>query len=222
MTAHAYFDAMMPRLNQLGREQLTAIEQAGAMVAEAIAGGGRVWIAKTTHCLHDEGTYRAGGLMAAHILDDPIAIERGDAVVIGTNAGTTVLTVETAMVAHSRGAGVIVLTQMPYETDPSVIPEHPSGTRLYEHADVLVDLGGQVGDGELALADGFRIMPGSGVAAMLAMWMIFAESVDRLVASGKLPLLWQSMQLTGATPSNIERQNAYHRTRLGYTLEPEN
>jgi uncharacterized phosphosugar-binding protein len=215
MSARAYFEAVMPRLEWLGREQLGAIERAGVMVAEAIGGGHRVWVAKTTHCLHDEVTYRAGGLMAIHILEDPIVIGAGDVVMIGTNAGTTTLTVETALIAHARGARVIALTQMPYEVDPSVVAEHPSGTKLHEHADVLIDLGGQLGDGELAMADGMRIMPGSGVATLLAAWMIIAEAVDLLGKAGKTPLMWESMQLTGAMAGNLERRSAYLRTGSG-------
>jgi DNA-binding MurR/RpiR family transcriptional regulator len=48
--------------------------------------------------------------MAIHILDDPIAIDTGDVVLIGTNAGTTVQTVQTAMIARSRGATSVALT----------------------------------------------------------------------------------------------------------------
>jgi len=221
MTAHAYFDRMMPRLSTLGESQLAAIQQAGQVAADAVAGGGRIWVAKTTHCLHDEVTYRAGGFMAIHPLEDPVTIEAGDAVVIGTNAGTTELTVETALIAHARGAKVIALTQMPYETDPNVPAEHPSGTKLHEHADVLVDLGGQTGDGELTMGNGFLIIPGSGVAAMLALWMILPEAVDRLEAVGKTPSMWQSMQMPGATAGNLARLGAYRRTHIGYATGSE-
>jgi uncharacterized phosphosugar-binding protein len=190
------------------------------MVAEAIGGGHRVWVSKTTHCLHDELTFRAGGLMAIHTLDDPIAIEAGDVVLIGTNAGTTFLTVQTALIARGRGATSVALTQLPYETDPAVIAEHPSGKKLYECADVVIDLGGQVGDGELTSPDGeFRIIPGSGVAVVLAGWMIVAEAVARLVAAGKPPLLWQSMQVTGATARNTALLGTYHSTHIGYQAD---
>lgn len=220
MTARAYFDAMVPRLEWLGREQLPAIERAGEVVAEAIGGGHRVWVAKTTHCLHDELTFRAGGLMAIHILDDPIVIEAGDVVLIGTNAGTTVATVQTALTARARGAASVALTQLPYENDPAVIPEHPSGKRLNEVADIVIDLGGQTGDGELAAPDGtFRIVPGSGVAVLLAGWMVIAEAVARLVAVGKTPLLWQSMQVTGATARNTALLDAYHSSHIGYQTD---
>jgi uncharacterized phosphosugar-binding protein len=220
MTARAYVEAMLPRLDWLGREQLPAIESAGQAVAEAIGAGHRVWVAKTTHCLHDELTFRAGGLMAIHILDDPIAIDAGDVVLIGTNAGTTYLTVQTALTAHERGATVVALTMMPYETDPGVIPEHPTGKRLHECADIVIDLGGQVGDGELTVpGEEFGIIPGSGVAVVLAGWMVVAEAVARLAATGKTPLLWQSMQVTGATARNDALLATYHATHVGYRID---
>src|SRR5215204_1016603 len=106
---------------------------------------------------------------------------------------------------------------MPYEADPSVVAEHPSGTKLHEHADVLIDLGGQLGDGELAMTDGMRIMPGSGVATLLAAWMILSEAVDLLGKAEKTPLMWESMQLTGAMVGSLERRSAYHRTGSGVT-----
>jgi uncharacterized phosphosugar-binding protein len=201
---------------------MPAIAQAGEAIAHSNGTGHRVWVAKTTHCLHDEVTSRAGGLMAIHILEDPIAIDAGDVVIIGTNAGTTVLTVQTALIARERGATVVALTQLPYETDPSVIPDHPSGKRLFECADIVVDLGGQVGDGELPSPDGtFRILPGSGVAVLLAGWMIIAEAIERLVAAGKPPLLWQSMQVTGANARNMALLSNYHLTHLGYEAVPD-
>src|SRR5947209_5160206 len=117
MSARAYLDAIAARLTLLGGAQFAAIEAAGAAAADAIAHGGRIWVAKTTHGLHEEVTYRAGGLMAIHSLEDPITIESGDLVLIGTNAGTTVLTVETALIARARRAKVVALTQLAYETD---------------------------------------------------------------------------------------------------------
>ncbi len=223
MSARSYLDAISERLELLGGSQFSAIEAAGQALAGAIAGGHRIWIAKTTHCLHDEVTFRAGGLMAIHSLDDPIAIESGDIVLIGTNAGTTVLTVETALIAHERGALVVALTQMAYEGDPKAPAEHPSGKKLHEVADILIDLGGQFGDGEIGFSEAgndMRILPGSGAAVVIAAWMILAEATDRLIELGKPPLFWQSMQIPGATPRNLALLDQYRRTRIGYSTDP--
>lgn len=222
MSAKAYLDAMRARVDLLGGSQLPAIERAGQAAANAVAGGHRIWISKTTHCLHDEVTFRAGGFMAIHSLDDPIAIEHGDVVLIGTNAGTTVLTVEIASIARERGATVVALTQMAYEGDAAAPAEHPSGQKLHQVCDILIDLGGQFGDGELGFTENggeMRILPGSGAAVVMAAWMILAEATDRLVEPGKPPLFWQSMQIPGATPRNLALLDRYRRTRIGYLTD---
>jgi hypothetical protein len=43
--------------------------------------------------------------------------------------------------------------------------------------------------------------------------------VARLVAAGKTPLLWQSMQVTGATARNTALLGAYHSTHIGYQTD---
>ena len=71
VTARAYAAAVLPRLEQIVRSQLPAIERAGATLAESLAGGGRVWVAQTSHYLHHEATHRAGGFLAVHLLESP-------------------------------------------------------------------------------------------------------------------------------------------------------
>src|SRR5207249_12204322 len=45
------------------------------------------------------------------------------------------------------GATTVALTQVAYEDDSSVILFHPAAKRLHDVADIIVDLGGDVGDG---------------------------------------------------------------------------
>ena len=221
MSARRYFEAILPLVERLGSEEFSAIQRAGQIVAESIGTGHRIWVSRTTHCLHEEADYRAGGLVPAHILDDPIAIERGDTVLMGTNAGTTFIAVEIASIARQRGARVVVLTQLTYERSPLIEAKHPSGKRLNELGDVVVDLGGEVGDGVMELLDtGVRVMPSSGVTGMVAMWMIFSEAVSILGAQGKVAMCTQSLQLPGATPRNEKLRADYRRSRVGYTLAP--
>ena len=221
MSARRYHEEILPLVERLGGAELPAIQRAGALVAESIATGHRIWVTKTTHCLHTEAYYRAGGLAMAHVLEDPIVIEAGDSLVMGTNAGTTFISVEIASIARERGAHVIVLSQLEYERSPLIESWHPSGKRLNEMGDVVVDLGGSVGDGVMELADtGVRTMPSSGVTGMVAMWMIFSEAVAVLVAQGKVPMCTQSLQLPGATPRNEKLFAEYRRTRVGYSQSP--
>lgn len=216
--AQHYANRMLERLGAMTREQQNSIDTAAESVATAIGNGHRIWIAETSHGLHDEGTFRAGGLMAVHKLSDPIGIEAGDVVIVPTNAGTTHLTVDLALIAKTRNARSIALTQVAYEMDPRLVPEHPSGQRLSEVADIVVDLGGRYGDTELDFASGecaFSAIPGSGIAAMLAMWMIFAGAAELLCERGTPPLIWDSMQMPGVHEANLERYAGYLRSRIG-------
>ena len=45
------------------------------------------------------------------------------------------LTVDLALISRERGANSIALTQLPYEMDPRLVPEHASGKRLSEVAE---------------------------------------------------------------------------------------
>jgi uncharacterized phosphosugar-binding protein len=216
----AYGNQMIERLSWIVAEQVEPINAAALVVADSIGEGHRVWIAETTHCLHDEVTYRAGGLMAVHKLGDPIAIERGDVVVIGTNAGTNAITVDLALISRERGAPSIALTQLPYEMDPRLVPEHSSGKRLSEVADIVIDLGGQYGDAELTFTSGnrsFAAIPGSGVTQVLAMWMIFARAIELLCERGTPPLIWDSMQMPGVHAENLARFAGYRASRIGFS-----
>lgn len=223
MQSRIYGKRMIERLSWIVAEQIEPIDAAGLAVAGAIGSGHRVWIAETSHGLHDEVTFRAGGLMAVHRLSDPVGIEAGDVVVIPTNAGTTHLTVDLALTGSRRGATAIALTQVGYEMDPRLTPEHSSGKRLSEVADIVIDLGGRYGDTELDFAGGdrsFSAIPGSGIAAMLALWMIFAQATEVLCERGTPPLIWDSMQMPGVHAQNLARYATYRDTRLGIQTAP--
>jgi uncharacterized phosphosugar-binding protein len=217
MKAREYYQVVSGLLQSMIETQQTQIEQAAEICATAIVVGHRIWLSQTTHCLHDEATGRAGGLIACHVLEEPVTIESGDVVLMGSNAGTTYRAIEIAEIAHQRGAKVIALTQVVYEDDPDVIRFHPSGQRLHDVADVVVDLGGHVGDGALTFPEiDARAMPSSGVTGMMALWMIFSETIERVLASGKVPLVYQSLQLPCAVERNDRLVAEYGRTRLGY------
>lgn len=216
MLAEQFLQIILPQVAAFGNERLPSIKAAGKLVADALASGHRIWMAQTTHCLHGEATYRAGGLMAVHILDDPITVEPGDVVIEGTPAGTSGLVIDTALGVKARGAHVIALSQLIYEQDSRIVLQHASGMRLHEIADLTIDLGGSYGDGELdAVEPGMRIFPSSGITAMVAMWMVFADATERLNADGLMPLIWQSVLVPGATERNAIVRERYFADRQG-------
>ncbi len=235
--AQIYLRATIDILETLASSQASVIEAAGERVADAIADGGRVWVAATSHVLHTELYLRAGGLAAVHPLGESPDLARpmlelsddalrgdgdfrpapGDVVLVGTNAGTDAGTVQVALAAKAAGCTVIGLTCVAYERWPEVVVEHPDGCRLVDLADIVVDIGGDIGDGivELPGVD-TAVGPTSGVALCAAAWAILVGAAERLVERGLVPVVYRSVQIPGAEALFHDRRARYQTTRRGW------
>jgi uncharacterized phosphosugar-binding protein len=239
MTAAAtYLSRTIEILETLAASQMEPIERSAQQIAKAIADGRRVFVAATSHVLHTELYLRAGGLAAVHPLgetpdlsqpmltiaegalrgDGDFVPQAGDVVLVGTNAGTDAGTVQVAQAALAAGCFVIGLTCMAYERWPDVVVEHPSGARLIDLADIVVDIGGVVGDGVVELPSlDTAVGPTSGVALTAAAWAILVRAAELLVERGLTPLVYRSVQIPGAEALFHERMATYARTRQGFT-----
>jgi uncharacterized phosphosugar-binding protein len=237
MTAgQRYLARTIEILEAMAASQAEPIAAAAAAVADAIAGGRRVFVAATSHVLHTELYLRAGGLAAVHPLgetpdlatpmlrlsadvlrgDGDFRPEPGDVVLIGTNAGTDAGTVQVALAARAAGCLVVGLTCVAYERWPDVVVEHPDGGKLVDIADILVDVGGAIGDGVIEL-DGLdtAVGPTSGVALAAAAWAILVDAAELLLERDLTPIVYRSVQIPGAEELFRERKAMYERTRRG-------
>jgi uncharacterized phosphosugar-binding protein len=207
----------MPLVERLGQQPvLGSIEAAGREVASSLRAGGKVWVTETTHCLHSEATYRAGGLMAVHAMRDAVVVQPGDCVIEGSPVGTSVLALDCALGAKARGACLVALTNVAFELDGQTIVEHSSRARLHEVADIIVDLAGPVGDGVFRHPDDpMRVMPHSGVTGMVAMWMIFSEAAGILGEQDQVPHFYECVMVAGAAAKNAAARDAYIETGSG-------
>ena len=238
MTAgQRYLARTIEILETMATTQAEPIAAAAAAVADAIAAGHRVFVAGTSHVLHTELHLRAGGLAAVHPLgetpdlatpmlqlsddvlrgDGDFRPEPGDVVLVGTNAGTDAGTVQVALAARAAGCIVVGLTCVAYERWPEVVVEHPDGGKLVDIADIVIDVGGAIGDGVIEL-DGLdtAVGPTTGVALAAAAWAILVDAAERLLARGLTPIVYRSVQIPGAEALFHERRAAYERTRHGY------
>ena len=241
MTAgQRYLARTIEILATMAATQAEPIAAAAAAVAEAIAAGHRVFVAATSHVLHTELYLRAGGLAAVHPLgetpdlatpmlqlsddvlrgDGAFRPEPGDVVLVGTNAGTDAGTVQVALAARAAGCVVIGLTCVAYERWPDVVVEHPDGGKLVDIADIVIDIGGVVGDGVIEL-DGLdtAVGPTSGVVLAAAAWAILVDAAERLLDRDLTPIVYRSVQIPGAEELFRERKAVYERTRRG-VIEP--
>jgi uncharacterized phosphosugar-binding protein len=93
------------------------------------------------------------------------------------------LAIETALGVKARGATLIDSAHMVYEPDHRIVLQHPGGQRLHEIIDFMIDLSGSYGDGERDVIEpGLWIVPSSGVTVMVALWMIYVDATEQLIA----------------------------------------
>ncbi|HWI65709.1 MAG TPA: SIS domain-containing protein [Symbiobacteriaceae bacterium] len=112
-----------------------------------------------------------------------------DAFIIVSNSGRNGSTVEMAMQVKKHGHPLIVVTSMDHTTQ--VTSRHPSGKKLYELADVVIDNCGPFGDALLPLDDhGFKACAISSITGAFIAQGLTAEIIGCLQRAGaEIPVL---------------------------------
>src|SRR5437667_10857312 len=82
-------------------------------------------------------------------------IKPQDVFIILSNSGVNVTIVEVAQRAKEHGHSLVVVTSL--EHTQRMVSRHPSGKKLYEFADIVIDNCGPFGDALLELPDGSKI-----------------------------------------------------------------
>jgi uncharacterized phosphosugar-binding protein len=145
-----------------------------------------------------------------------------DVMIIFSAGGRTAVPIEMAMGARARGLPVIAVTSL--AASDAGESEHPSGTRLYDHADIVIDLCTPAGDALVQL-DGVDtpVGPGSTAANAAIANEIKVQTAELLLARGALPPVITSSAIVGADRSAALFTAAYdeHARRLAGTLTPE-
>ncbi|WP_203416776.1 sugar isomerase domain-containing protein [Jiangella ureilytica] len=125
--------------------------------------------------------------LAQRILD-LAEIHPSDVFVITSNSGGNGSVVEMARLAKAGGHPLIAITSA--EHSSQITSRHPSGQRLFELADVVIDNGSPRGDAALALPSGVRITPTSSLTGVLIAQLLVTEVCGLLLASGEdVPVL---------------------------------
>ena len=205
---------------------MDCIVQAGKVIADAIAQGGTLHIFGTghSHMLAEELYIRAGGLACVNAILEPslmlhedparaTELERqeglaaeilvkhemraGDVLIVVSNSGRNPVPIEMALLAKERGLVVIALTSLVHSQ--AVASRHPSGRRLFEVADIVLDNGGDVGDAMLEV-EGLptKACPTSTVIGAAILNAVVAVIIEELLSMGVVPPVLVS--------SNVDRQ----------------
>lgn len=238
MLIEQYYEILQAKIKEIAA-QPEPIRQAAKICAQALAKGGVIHIFDSGHMVSRELIFRAGGLAALSALtfslsvDNPVRIRpnqpnsptsslsygyiqhvfetnqlrEGDVLIVGSVSGKTANVVELALQARLHGLTVVALTSLAYSA--RLESEHPSGKRLYEAADFVLDNHAPYGDAMLEV-DGldYPICPASGIGAAAVLWGVVAGIVEEMLALGLKPTVFPSVNRPegGGLVSQVEAE----------------
>lgn len=238
----AYLEEVRHRLCEARERNAESICAAANLIANAIADGRVLYVFGASHAgiLTQDLFYRAGGLVPiepimpaglmlnerpitrtshlerlpgfAEIVLRDVPIGAGDVLLVASVSGRNAVAVELCTGAQQRGAKVIALTSVTYSGSVAA----RGSARLFEVADVVLDLPGIPGDAAIRL-DGLeqRVGPTSTPVGTAILQGLMVEVSGRLLERGIEPPVLVSANLDGSDARNKGLLDRY-RDRLSY------
>jgi uncharacterized phosphosugar-binding protein len=136
-------------------------------------------------------------------------LDPADVFVIASNSGVNSSIVGLALAVKERGHRLIAVTSL--EHTNAVEPKHPSGKRLSEVADVVIDTLAPYGDATISVGDGIGIGAVSSITAAYVAQALTIGVVSRLVDAGEVPPVYLSANIPGGDAHNDALTERYGR-----------
>lgn len=130
-----------------------------------------------------------------------------DVFLIASNSGVNGSIVGLALAIKERGHKLIAVTSL--EHTNAVEPKHPSGKRLSEIADVVIDNLAPFGDATLSVGDGIGVGAVSSLTAAYIAQILTVSAAERLVAGGETPPMYISANRPGGDEHNHALEERY-------------
>ena len=244
MAGNSYFDLAIEALVRAKDSQAEPISRASELMVVAILESRSLFSFGASHSFitTEELVYRTGGLMlinpiyphgmnlfvrpmtatsamervlglGTQILDSSPARE-GDILLLTSTSGRNAVIIDMAIAAREKGIKTIGLTSVTYTT--GVSSRHPSGKKLADLCDVVIDNCVPYGDAAVSI-DGLnqKVGPLSSVTGCAIVNALVAEVVEKLVKRGVEPPVFVSANLDGGDERNA-RLLAENRDRIHY------
>lgn len=244
MSASAYFEQALQSLQRVRDTQSNAIRKASELLANAIQSGQGIYSFGASHSfiLTEEMVYRAGGLMlinpiyphgmnlSVRPLTATSRLERlpglgaelfknaparaGDVLILASVSGRNAVIIDMAAAAHDKGLHTIGIVSKDYCSQ--VTSRHPSGKKLPDFCDIIIDNCVPLGDSAVAI-EGFpeKVAPLSSVTGCAIVNAMVAETVSLLVQRGIEPPVFMSANRDGGDAYNARLLDA-NRNRIHY------
>lgn len=216
--------------------QAQKIEQAARMVADSLKKDGMLYVfgCGHSHIIGEDLFYRAGGTAAVcAMLDSDLMLHTGaakssvyekmpglaapvfarygitdrDVLLVVSTSGINSVPVEMAMCAKEQGIPVIAIVSEAYREDAS---RHPSGKKLRDVADLVLDNGVCYGDAAVEIAGSdMRVGPISTISSCLIAQSIVVQADEFMYQEGVRPPVYVSGNVPGGMEKNRDLINRY-------------
>lgn len=233
-----YLEAVRGVLTHLETTQLPAIERAADLAVQAIRNKGVVYCGEIGHGIQGDFIHRAGGLAAVQSFSfkldlaekSPKASNRqnperdletvrfavqtshlraGDVLVLGSVSGKNRVPVELALACRAKGVKTIGLTSLAYTRQVESL--HPSGKKLCDVVDVVIDNGAPYGDAAVELPGyGHKLLPVSGVSCAVIGHMLWGRVMEKMAAAGQPATVFQSVNRPTGVEDLKKAEEQYH------------
>jgi uncharacterized phosphosugar-binding protein len=130
-----------------------------------------------------------------------------DVFIIASNSGVNGSVVGIALAAKEHGHGVIAVTSLDHTA--RVTPKHPSGRRLSEVADVVIDNLAPYGDSTLTLEAGVAVGAVSSMTAAFIAQLLTLGVAERIAEAGGVPPVYLSANIPAGDEHNHRLENTY-------------
>lgn len=214
-----YLNHIKTLLETVERDEASAIKTAASLWVKATQDKQNIFVFGASHAgiLTQELFYRAGGLATINPVEAPslnLAVrpithtsmmerlsgygtliaqktpfKKGDVVLVHSVSGRNTVMIDFVLEAKKKDVHVIAITNVTYSN--SVTSRHPSGKRLFELADVVIDNHGDIGDASMRFPQlSQKVAPTSTVIGSAIVNAILVETVHQALEAGiKVPIL---------------------------------
>jgi len=217
----AVFKKVHDTLKKVEETQMENIKKAADAVTKALMNGNFLLTFGTGHAtlIAIEAYFRAGTLAPTNTLIDtnltPLSgiatsiernlsyyphirmnyhnVRKGDVIIIVSNSGINAAIVECAIEAKKRGLTVVALTSLTHSK--AIASRHPSGKKLYEVAEIVIDNGSVFGDCSLEVGKGITTAPTSHMVGGTIIHAIISQVAQNLLRKGITPPIVRSANI---------------------------
>ena len=238
MKSTEYISGVLACITKAYESQTEKLTEAAKLIADATKAKNNIWIFGCSHAgiIAEEAFYRSGGMVTinpilfpgfmlntrpvtmtsklerlpglAKIIADENKLRRGDVLFIHSVSGRNTVPVELAAEAAALGVKTVALTNLEYSS--SVSSRAPSGKRLFEVCDIVIDNCGCVSDASVVIPGlPEKIGPTSTTVGAAIINAVIIDAVEMLVNDNVVPPVFMNANIDGGTEHNAKILEEY-------------